>query len=96
MRCLTISERLRKLGANVEYVIRDHPGNINEQIQEKGFKVNLLSSPTANNKQQTLIGYEKWLGVKQLIDAAVFNIGPDTCSMYRWDSFFYFFSYINI
>ena len=69
MRCLTISERLRKLGANVEYVIRDHPGNINEQIQEKGFKVNLLSSSTTNNKQQTLIGYEKWLGVKQHIDA---------------------------
>jgi UDP-2,4-diacetamido-2,4,6-trideoxy-beta-L-altropyranose hydrolase len=68
MRCLTLAEELRDSGATVEFIAKNHQENINEQIKSKGFKIHLLSDSTIN-KQQSLIGYEQWLGVKQDIDA---------------------------
>jgi len=68
MRCLTLAEKLRELGATVEFITREHQGNMNKQIASKGFKVYLLPNPDIN-QQQNLVGYEQWLGVKQDIDA---------------------------
>jgi len=67
MRCLSLAEELRKSCVDVEFIVRNHIGNINKQIEKNGFQVNLL--PKQNNKQQSLAGYEKWLGLKQSIDA---------------------------
>ena len=68
MRCLTLAEELREFGVTVEFITRDHLGNINEHIKNKDFKVNLLPNSTTN-QQQNLIGYEQWVGVKPDIDA---------------------------
>lgn len=68
MRCLTLSEELRSIGVKVEFITRNHMGNISEYIKNKGFKVHLLVN-SYSNQQQSLIGYEKWLSVKQNIDA---------------------------
>ena len=39
MRCLTLSEELRSIGVKVEFITRNHMGNISEYIKNKGFKV---------------------------------------------------------
>jgi|APSaa5957512535_1039671.scaffolds.fasta_scaffold12172_4 UDP-2,4-diacetamido-2,4,6-trideoxy-beta-L-altropyranose hydrolase len=69
MRCLSLAEALRNIGATVEFITRDHPGNLNRYISDKRFKVHVLNSPIENQLQEDLIGYEQWLGVKQDIDA---------------------------
>jgi len=68
MRCLTLAEELRDRNAIVEFITRNHQGNINEQIKNKGFKVHSLPIPTTQ-LHNNLTGYERLLGVKQLIDA---------------------------
>jgi len=68
MRCLTLADELRKTGAIVEFIVRDHIGNINELLRKSDFKVNLLPKSTIKS-QKDLIGYEQWIGVKQSIDA---------------------------
>ena len=68
MRCLSLAKELRDSGAKVEFISRNHPGNISQKIDNKGFKVNLLINSIID-KQQNLIGYEEWLGVNPDIDA---------------------------
>jgi len=68
MRCLTLAEELRGLGAIVEFITRNHLGSISQQIKNKGFKVYLLPRPTIK-QQKNLVGYEELLGVKQDIDS---------------------------
>jgi len=68
MRCLILAEELRECGASVEFIVRDHKGNINQQIISKGFMVNSL--PTKPYKtHQALTNYEAWLGVGQNLDS---------------------------
>ncbi|MDR3602248.1 MAG: UDP-2,4-diacetamido-2,4,6-trideoxy-beta-L-altropyranose hydrolase [Desulfosporosinus sp.] len=42
MRCLTLAERLKVMGAKVSFVCRDFPGNLSEYIRIHGFEVHLL------------------------------------------------------
>jgi len=69
MRCLTFSQELRKSGATVEFIVREHQGNINELIKNKGFKITLIPN-TVIEKKQSLTEYEQWLGVTQEVDAS--------------------------
>ena len=70
MRCLTLAEELRNDDITIEFITRPHPGNLDDYIISKGFKVRSLSSPSNEIQlQQDLIGYELLLGVNQLIDA---------------------------
>jgi UDP-2,4-diacetamido-2,4,6-trideoxy-beta-L-altropyranose hydrolase len=69
MRCLTLAEVLRDLGETVEFVTRNHSGNLNDFITSKKFKVHLLPNLHEAGSQQNLEGYEQWLGVKYEIDA---------------------------
>ena len=39
MRCLTLAEALRDYEVAIEFITRDHPGNLNEYIMSRGFKV---------------------------------------------------------
>ena len=68
MRCLAFAEELRNRGAIIEFITREHQGNLNKQINNKGFKVHLLITQTKQLKNN-LTGYEKLLGVRQSIDA---------------------------
>jgi UDP-2,4-diacetamido-2,4,6-trideoxy-beta-L-altropyranose hydrolase len=68
MRCLTLAEELRELGATVVFLARVHFGNIIPQIKKRHFKVYLLRNPNTE-QQQTQTEYEQWLGVEQEADA---------------------------
>ena len=70
MRCLMLAETLRDSGVDIEFVTRDHPGNLNEHIIGKGFKTHLLPNQEMSESQQNLSGYEQWLCVPQALDAA--------------------------
>ncbi len=70
MRCLTLAEALRDSGVTIEFVTRDHPGNLNKYIIGKGFKAHLLPDRKISKSQESLAGYEQWLGVPQEVDAS--------------------------
>jgi UDP-2,4-diacetamido-2,4,6-trideoxy-beta-L-altropyranose hydrolase len=70
MRCLTLAEALRGSGVAIEFITRDHPGNLNEYFMSRGFKTHLLPYQEMPESQQILSGYEQWLGVPQAVDAA--------------------------
>jgi UDP-2,4-diacetamido-2,4,6-trideoxy-beta-L-altropyranose hydrolase len=42
MRCLTLAEVLRERGAHCRFICRNHPGNLNNQIGQRGFEVHEL------------------------------------------------------
>ena len=67
-RCLTLAETLRESGVTIEFITRNHLGNLNNQIRNKGIKVNLLPDSIVKSKI-TLEGYEQWLNVTQEEDA---------------------------
>ena len=69
MRCLALSEELRDAGAVVEFVTHNHQGNINKQIKNKGFNVNLLSNQIKLKLSHKLTEYEQYLGITQEVDA---------------------------
>lgn len=68
MRCLTLAESLRQRDVEVQFICRQHPGNLVDLLQEKDFQVHLLSLPS-NNKLQYEDEYLAWLAVSQEQDA---------------------------
>ncbi|MFY0543167.1 UDP-2,4-diacetamido-2,4,6-trideoxy-beta-L-altropyranose hydrolase [Brevibacillus sp. H7] len=42
MRCLTLADELRRKGASIRIISREHPGHLCEFIEQKGFLVNRL------------------------------------------------------
>ena len=42
MRCLTLAEELRKKSSKITFIARDHVGNLNYLIEEKGFNLCVL------------------------------------------------------
>ena len=71
MRCLTLADALQASGAKCYFVCREHPGNLINQIRQRGFPVCALPNPperTINNVQQP--NYEDMLGVKWAIEEA--------------------------
>jgi len=66
IRCLTFAECLRELGANVQFITRDHIGNLNSHIKKKGFKLNVLPNNKTSIKKNK---YENMLGVSNSVDA---------------------------
>ena len=96
MRCLTLAENLRNLGITIEFITRNHPGNLSEQVERKGFKVHSLINIDKTQSQTNLIKQEKLLGVKQLTDSnatvqILANRRPDWIIVdhysldYRWE-----------
>lgn len=76
MRCLTLAEGLRDKGANCRFISREHLGNMNALIHEKGFEVHSLPvdhSYQKCKKTETPSGapdhYDDWLGTDWKTDA---------------------------
>jgi UDP-2,4-diacetamido-2,4,6-trideoxy-beta-L-altropyranose hydrolase len=75
MRCLTLADQLKTIGAVCSFICREHPGNLIDQILRRGHKVFPLSAPnprkSSANTDQYKEGsdYEIWLGLDQSIDA---------------------------
>lgn len=66
MRCLTLAQQYRKEGNSVTFLCRDLEGNLAGLVNEREFQLHIL--PVAE-KDDTLIGYGKWLTVTQERDA---------------------------
>ncbi|WP_181259243.1 UDP-2,4-diacetamido-2,4,6-trideoxy-beta-L-altropyranose hydrolase [Pseudoduganella armeniaca] len=67
MRCLTLADRLRAMGAVVRFICRAHGGHLRDLIAARGFAVELLPAPDA---AFAAAGHAGWLGASQAQDAA--------------------------
>ena len=63
MRCLTLAEGLRQQGAEVCFVCRDLPNNLNVLIAEKGFGLCQLPAPGSQSLNLDWNKHADWLGV---------------------------------
>ncbi|OUS75127.1 UDP-2,4-diacetamido-2,4,6-trideoxy-beta-L-altropyranose hydrolase [Paenibacillus sp. MY03] len=71
MRSLTLAERLRRSGADVHFVCREHEGNLCDYVQRQGFHVYRLPACEETKGQKVKgTGYETWLGESWSIDVA--------------------------
>ncbi|MEX5285191.1 UDP-2,4-diacetamido-2,4,6-trideoxy-beta-L-altropyranose hydrolase [Selenomonas sputigena] len=66
MRCLTLAQRLRRMGHDVCFFMRAHEGSMEAVVVRQGFSYRMLPTPT----HYAGAGYASWLGVKQFEDAA--------------------------
>jgi UDP-2,4-diacetamido-2,4,6-trideoxy-beta-L-altropyranose hydrolase len=74
MRCLTLAVELSDAGAEVSFISRGHPGNLNELIRKKGFCCQELPKapdvePNEQCVQDTRFEYASLMGVSQQQDA---------------------------
>jgi UDP-2,4-diacetamido-2,4,6-trideoxy-beta-L-altropyranose hydrolase len=67
IRCMTLAEGLRHQGAEVQFICREHPGNLIHLVAGAAFPVKVLPAP----QPQGNLGedYAAWLGVSQNTDA---------------------------
>lgn len=72
MRCLTLANALAEQAAKCSFVMREHPGNLIEQVRSQGHRVAILPAraalamrPVTGSRQQ----YESWLGAQPAEDA---------------------------
>lgn len=71
VRCLTLAEALRLRGGEVQFVCREHPGNLVHLIKHKGFTVHILPAPASQlGPKDPEIDYSHWLGASQEQDSA--------------------------
>jgi UDP-2,4-diacetamido-2,4,6-trideoxy-beta-L-altropyranose hydrolase len=68
MRCLTLAQVLKENGANVEFICRNHKGNLTGKIRSNGFVVHELELFGEANVD-TSLAHSHWLGVTQRQDA---------------------------
>lgn len=78
MRCLALADVLRLTGATCRFVCRDHPGNLIDFIQQKGFAVRKLAASDCDARANNT-PYSAWLGTDWLTDAeqTITALGPD-------------------
>ncbi|MBF0492104.1 MAG: UDP-2,4-diacetamido-2,4,6-trideoxy-beta-L-altropyranose hydrolase [Deltaproteobacteria bacterium] len=71
MRCLTLAQELKEKGAEVCFICRLHPGNLNAFICKQGFVCLDLPSPEKHPQRisHPKNEYEAWLEVPQEVDA---------------------------
>lgn len=69
MRCLTLADELRERGANCRFVCRAHVGNLIDQIDERGYEVQMLPITTNRIQCDSLLAHASWLGTDWLTDA---------------------------
>ncbi|WP_243297590.1 UDP-2,4-diacetamido-2,4,6-trideoxy-beta-L-altropyranose hydrolase [Bacillus litorisediminis] len=61
MRCLTLAERLRQKGAEIAFISRELPGNLNAFIESRGFFVHRLKK--TDDKIEKITNHSHWLSV---------------------------------
>jgi len=75
MRCITLAKALKKQGATVSFISREHAGNLNQFIREQGFTVYVLPLLADSDalidyvEQDEVLFHSAWLGVSQQEDA---------------------------
>jgi len=68
MRCLTLAQALKENGANVEFICREHDGNLIDKIRSSGFNVHGLEA-FEQTKVDNKLAHSHWLGATQEQDA---------------------------
>lgn len=68
MRCLTLAEIFLKRGISVQFICRDHSGNLIGLLKDRGIAVLVLPAP-AGHASPLIEDYAVWLGVSQAEDA---------------------------
>lgn len=77
MRCLTLANKLRKSGAEVQFISRELPGNLNEYIESKGFNVNQLSEVPIQFVSNEVASFRSQADVQAtiaILEKVLFNI----------------------
>ena len=72
MRCLTLADGLKAMGAQCSFVCRDHAGNVGDLIIDRGHHVSLLPEPVVTDCGVLTSGfqdYAKWIGAAWQEDA---------------------------
>jgi len=69
MRCLTLADALRSLGAKCKFICRSHEGNLLELIGQRGYPVFPLKQSTSTVTRSDQMNYANWLGTDWQIDA---------------------------
>ena len=71
MRCLTLADALRQRGAESLFLCREHPGNLNGLVRDRGYPlVPLPLLPPAGSEPGGQPAHAGWLGATQAQDAA--------------------------
>lgn len=71
MRCLTLADELRKRGAEISFICREHPSNLNDLLEAKGYAVLRLDKPAVEYAMRSGdLAHAAWLGVPWEQDAA--------------------------
>ena len=68
MRCLTLAQVLKENGANIEFICREHDGNLIDKIRSNGFFVHELEI-FEEVEVDTSLAHSHWLGSTQQQDA---------------------------
>lgn len=71
MRCLTLADSLREMGAECLFVCRRHPGNLVETIESRGFRVQALPLGSSGEgcNGDAADEHAGWLGESWKLDA---------------------------
>ncbi|HWR83509.1 MAG TPA: UDP-2,4-diacetamido-2,4,6-trideoxy-beta-L-altropyranose hydrolase [Candidatus Deferrimicrobium sp.] len=70
MRCLTLAETVRAVGAEVSFICRELPGNLCDLVQQRGFNLHRLRYKPDSEHICGINGtYAQWLGVPSATDA---------------------------
>lgn len=87
MRCLTLATALREQGVTCHFICREHPGNLIDQIRDRGFAMTALVTdglhlPPVAQDEESLPAHAAWLGVDWQSDAeatrdVLQSISPD-------------------
>lgn len=74
MRCLALAQDLRNRGMYVQFICREHPGDLIETIRKNNFEVVTLGPNTSATKsslrqREVQNDYSNWLGIDWEVDA---------------------------
>lgn len=71
MRCKTLADELRKNGADILFICRDHQGNLVSLLTDDDYSVTILPTPDSLNvvAADKSNEYSTWLGVDKSVDA---------------------------
>lgn len=78
MRCLTLADALRDRGALCRFICREHPGNLNDVIRQRGFDVCVLPiipNGAADWHEDAQPAHAAWLGADWETDARQTQLG---------------------
>ncbi len=80
MRCLTLADALRASGAECSFICREHPGNLLEQVHQRGYAVHGLPADSGgpipcDQEDAAAVNHSAWLGSDWATDAAQTRVG---------------------